>query len=151
MGELTLPCLSVVDKGVITSFPTHLQQVGDLPLGSWKQNRPCPSLAAALWRAGPASLLGSIAQLTLGAGDHGRADPTTCLLCGDTGKRDSPTLYTHPCYLWQRTDSEVIRARELAFPSPAAAIGRTGPVSCLGSTVELALVVGVADEPSLRV
>jgi hypothetical protein len=51
----------------------------------------------------------------------------------------------------RRADPGVIRARGLSLPSPDTALRIAGLHLHLGSTVELALNVGVADKPALRV
>ena len=43
----------------------------------------------------------------------------------------------------RRAGPKVIRARELALPLTAAALGRSGPAPCLGSTVVLSMVAWV--------
>jgi hypothetical protein len=55
-------------------------------------------------------------------------------------KSSSPFLLT----IYDRGEQApgVMRAGELSCPSPVAALGRAGPLPCLGSTVELALGFG---------
>ena len=62
--------------------------------------------------------------------------------------REMPSPPNLATYGGQERWPEVIRVEELSLPSPAVALERAGPVYHLGSTVELALVVGVWGEPA---
>lgn len=42
------------------------------------------------------------------------------------------------------------QTRSWSYPSLVAALGKAGPIVCLGSTAELAMDVGIVVEPSLR-
>lgn len=67
------------------------------------------------------------------------ASPVPCRSCG--GVRSPPSLFPSPPAMVRRQDPAwIMRAGELALPSPAAALGGAGPAPPLGSTGRLTLI-----------
>lgn len=136
MSSLTLP-------------PCQQWQPGELSQMSSEQERwPCLSPATALERAGPILHLGITVELGVGDAsepDQGqecrRASSAFCLL-SDVALLPSLIL----CHLLQ--GGELAPGSCENWPCPT--LRRAGTAPCLGSRVELALVVEAAGKPALR-
>lgn len=103
-----LPCSSMDDGERTSSLLTscHLLQMGDLALGSWKQER-CPCFSSdALGTSGPAPYLGSTEELALDVGiasEHFLR--VSCLLCGGMDWGEIPSSHHWWLVTYSRLES----------------------------------------------